>query len=517
MSKEDFARAEKLVRDERIENFKKVFAQMIATSDAAYDNSETSRVRRGRATLNYDSEEIRRIVNQGTVEEQTKLSEFFFATNGLYKRIILHYATFLTYSWILAPYCKGYGRYKISDKSVSRSYFDAADFCTTFQIDRKCALFAANILTKGAYYGLVIDNGNDVVILDLPNEYCRSRFKNHQDVDIIEFNLDFFKKIRDEDLRKEILNTYPKIIQKAYRKYALHNGPKWVFIPAEIGIYFCFFEEKPFFLDIIPLLNDLDAYKDLDKQRNIQALKRILVQEIPHDGMKLVFEPQEAEVMHQGVVNMLQNNTDIDVVTSYAKVNLLDMSSRDDEKTEITKVQDLIYASAGMSKELFFATTEAGINYSINNDLALVMILAQRFAHFFSVLLNYKFETKKIKFKLLILPISYYNSADYTSRARELASFGYSFLTPILSTGIDQTNLAALKALENDLLDLDEVLKPLQSSYTQSGKKAGESMDAVKETDYLGEEKDSNSEKDDSAREDNSSDDEQNTDKGGGE
>jgi hypothetical protein len=28
-----------------------------------------------------------------------------------------------------------------------------------------------------------------------------------------------------------------------------------------------------------------------------------------------------------------------------------------------------------MSKELFFATTEAGINYSINNDLALVMIL----------------------------------------------------------------------------------------------------------------------------------------------
>jgi hypothetical protein len=38
---------------------------------------------------------------------------------------------------------------------------------------------------------------------------------------------------------------------------------------------------------------------------------------------------------------------------------------------------------------------------------------------------------------MLILPLSYYNSADYTSRARELASFGYSFLTPILSTGLD--------------------------------------------------------------------------------
>lgn len=484
---------------------------MIATSEAAYEGDlSVGRRRSAKRTQVYTGEDIRRIVESGTIEEQLKLSEFFFATNGLYKRIILHYATFLTYSWILAPYCKGYGKYKISEKQVSKAYFDAADFCTTFQIDRKCALFARDILVKGAYYGLVIDNGEDVVLLDLPNEYCRSRFKNQQDVDIIEFNLDFFKQIRDEALRAEILKTYPKVIQKAYKKYALHNGPKWVFIPAELGVYFSFFEERPFFLDLIPLLHDLDAYKDIDRQRNIQALKRILVQEVPHDGMKLVFEPQEAEVMHQGVCNMLQNNTDVDVVTSYAKVNLLDMSSRDDEKTEVTKVQDLIYASAGMSKELFFATTEAGINYSINNDLALVMILAQRFAHFFSVLLNYKFETKKVKFKLLILPISYYNSADYTMRARELATLGYSFLTPILSTGIDQTNLAALKALENDLLDLDEVLKPLQSSYTQSGKKAGESMDEVKETDYNGDSKSSSeSEKDESPRKDKSEDSEE--------
>lgn len=37
-----------------------------------------------------------------------------------------------------------------------------------------------------------------------------------------------------------------------------------------------------------------------------------------------------------------------------------------------------------------------------------------------------------------------------------------------------------LKALENDLLDLDIILKPLQSSYTQSGKKAGEPIGDIK-------------------------------------
>lgn len=481
VDEEDYDKMQQKLRDQKITEFKKAFKEMIATSDAAYqgDNSFSSK---NIIARHYDKDEIYRIVSSGNAIEQANLSEFFFATNGLYKRIILHYATFLTYSWVLVPYVKGYGKLKISEPKVSKTYFDAADFCTTFQIDRKCALFARDIFVKGAYYGLVIESGDNVVILDLPFDYCRSRYKNEQDIDIIEFNLEFFKKIKDEELRDRILNSYPKVVQKAWRKYFYNNGPKWLFIPPELGIYFCFFEERPFFLDLIPLLVDLDDYKVLDKERNAQALKRILVQEVPHDGLKLVFEPQEAEMMHDGAINMLANNKDTDVITSYAKVSLLDMSSKDDEKTDITKVQDLIYSSAGMSKELFFATTEAGINYSVNNDLALVMILGQRFAHFFTVLLNYKFETKKIKFKLLILPISYYNSADYTSRARELASFGYSFLTPILSTGLDQTNLAALKALENDLLDLDEVLKPLQSSYTQSGKKAGEPMDEVKES-----------------------------------
>ena len=110
------------------------------------------------------------------------------------------------------------------------------------------------------------------------------------------------------------------------------------------------------------------------------------------------------------------------------------------------------------------------------------MILGQRFAHFFTELLNYKFEDNRVTFKLIILPLSYYNAADYTSRAKELAAFGYSFLTPITSTGLDQTNLANLKMLENDLLDLDEILKPLQSSYTQSGKAQGEPMGATKGT-----------------------------------
>lgn len=457
-----------LLKENRITSFKKAMKDMIATSKSAYSRSDSKSLKERRCS--YSKQEIKDIVNHGTAIEQAALSKYFFDTSGLYKRIILHYATFLSYSWILVPHLNN-KKDKITDKKNASAYYDASEFCSSFQIERKCAIFAKEILVKGAYYGLIHDTGDYVAIQDLPFNYCRSRYKNQQDVDIVEFNMKFFdEQIRDDALRKEILSTYPKVVQKGYYEYKHKKKNCWIFLPAEMGIYFCYFEEKPFFLDLLPLLDDLEDYKEIDKKRNLQSLKRILVQKVGVDGQKLIFEPEEAEEMHEGVLEMLQDNPDVDVVTTYNDIDLLDLSSDDDEKTEIDSVQDLIYEAAGISKELFCATTDAGLQYSLNNDLAMMMILGQRFAHFFSVILNYRFGNKKIKFKLLILPISYYNSETYTSKAKDLAAFGYSFLTPILSTGIDQTNLADLKDLENELLNLDEVLKPLQSAYTQSGK-----------------------------------------------
>ena len=104
---------------------------MVATSKAAYEKSD-SKFYRDRRNF-FDKSEIIRIVNEGNAIESAELSEFFFATNGLYKRIILHYATFLTYSWVLVPYPKNkYGKGDIQEKKTAATYYNAADFCTTF-------------------------------------------------------------------------------------------------------------------------------------------------------------------------------------------------------------------------------------------------------------------------------------------------------------------------------------------------------------------------------------------------
>lgn len=459
---------------------------MIATTKDALNNSNARETKSRNYLRNgYKRDEINRIISEGTAVEKAELSSYFFSVSGVYKRIILHYATFLTYSWLAIPHMKKHGE-KITEKKNSKVYFDAAEFCSVFGIERKCAHFAKHVLVNGGYYGIIHDNGSSVAIQDLPFEFCRSRFKNHQDVDIIEFDVRFFEKIREERLRKEIIQTYPKVVQKGWRDYRNKGEDPWIFLPPELGIYFTLFEETPFFLDLIPLIDDLEDYKQIDKERNMLSLKRIITQEVPHDGMNLVFEPDEAAEMHEGVLEMLANNPDCDTITSYAKIGLLDLSGDADDKTEVTDAQQLIYDSAGVSKELFSATTDAGLQLSLHNDLSMMMVLGNSFAHFFTVLLNNKFGTRKVSFELLILPVSFYNSDEYCARAKDMAAFGYSFLNPIASIGLNQTNLADLKTLENELLNLDEILKPLQSAYTQSGKTnaitAQASKDAEKTT-----------------------------------
>lgn len=454
--------------DSRITEFKKALKGMVAASKSSYTKSDSKSSRRAECSY-YTSEKINRIVQKGDPVERAKLSRYFFEINGLYRMFILHYATLLTYSWLVVPHPIN-PRDKIKDKKLSDAYMRAAKFCADFSIEEKFTHISLNVLLDGAYFGIIHYNQDGVVIQDLPYEYCRSRFKNHQDINIVEFNVKFFDTIRDIEYRKEILNTYPKVVQKGYYDYVHKGKNSWIFLPAEVGVYFSFLEDIPFFLGLIPLLDDFEDYKEIDKQRNLLALKKILVQKIGIDGMNLVFEPEEAEEMHEAAISMLSENKDLDTLTTYNDVKILDLSSEDDNKTELTTMQNLIYENAGISKELFCATTDSGLDASLKNDLAIMMILGRKYSKFFTYVINTKLSTKKVNFSFTILPISHYNAEDYSTRSKDLGAFGYSFLTPVLPMGINQTNLLDLKNLEIDLLKLDKALVPYQSAYTQSGK-----------------------------------------------
>ena len=453
-----------------LSTFKKSISNMIAISDTSY--SSDSSFKRVKDLVSYTKEEAKQIIDSGDSEELKELSTSFFYSSGFYRRFMLYYATMLKYTPIIIPHMVG-NQKSIADNKYSKKYYNALEFFNKLNFEKLCQNFTLKVLIEGAYYGMLRDYGGGVFgIQNLPFKYCRVRFKTPEDLDVVEFDLSYFDTIRDKDKRDQCLKSFPREVIKAYNSYKNKNNNKWCLLEPGTGIHFCLYEERPFMLNTIPAIIDFEEYKEIEKEKDTQELKKILVQKMPisSDG-ELVFDPEEVEEIHRGVVGMLKKNNDVDVLTSFGEVKLENMQdARSVITNNLEKIEKTIYSEAGTTKQVFAADGNLSLEKSIQNDLSLMMYLANSYGVWLSYIINQYFGDNKISFTAKILPVSFYNDDEYISKTLNLAQFGFSFLLPSLALGINQSEITDLKSLEIDLLKLNYKLVPLQSSYTQSGK-----------------------------------------------
>lgn len=456
-----------------LSSFAKAKEKMIATNETAYKglgsySSWRECIERYRP---YTTEEIANIIESGSLTEQQKLSRNYFYKDGYYKQIIIYYATLLKYAGLLIPNPSA-GK-NLSTSHIQKRYYSAMDFVERMNLPVVFTNCGLRALIDGCYYGVRISSGKDeFALIDLPAAYCCSRFKDSSGNDLIEFDLTYFDSITDEASKKAALAAYPKEVASAYKKF--HNGKlktKWFILPSEIGVCFPLFGGRPLFLSVIPRTIEYDEAVEAERERNADEVRKIIVQQIPHltDG-RLLFEPDEAEEMHAGAVGMLKGNKNLSVLTTYGDVQAITSKTAADNADEIlTKIEQNIYAQAGVSGQIFAATNNNGLDTSLKNDLALMMYLANKFSAFVSNLLNTLFSNSNITFKYTFLPISYYNQSEFVDSSFKLVGSGYSFLMPAIAMGLSQKDLSSVKDLENDVLKLDQKLRPLATAYTQSG------------------------------------------------
>ena len=455
-------------------SFKKITDNMIATNESAYSSKWSDKYNR-RRVKNYTKEEVQNIITSGSITQQKQLSRDYFYKDGFYKRIIVHYATLLKYMGILIPNPTN-GK-KLTTPFIKKRYYNAMNYIEIMNIVSFCENCALRALIDGSYYGIILKLDKETFsVLDLPGNYCVSNFKDSYGNDLIEFDVTYFDSIFDTENRKEALNAYPKIISDYYKKYK--NGKvksKWMLIPSEIGICFPFYDGKPFFLNTIPASIDYDEAVETERERDKEEIKKIIIQKIPHlNEGQLLFEPDEAEEMHRGAVGMMKGNKNVSVLTTYADVDsIVSKTSADSASNNLEKMMNNVYAQANTSSQFFSSKSNLTVEYSVKNNIAMMMQLAHKFEKFITNVINKNFSNANITFQYLMLPISYYNEKEFIDNSFKLANSGYSFLLPALALGISQSNLSNIKDLENDLLELDKKLIPLSSSFTQSNSSPG--------------------------------------------
>ena len=424
----------------------------------------------------FKKEEIINTINGAPLEPKIGLSRVFFEVSQIYKRLIIYYASLLNYDGILVPLTNEDKH--LSEVAVQKKYFQAIDYIDNLNLPNLFFDISLRVLRDGAYRGVITKlDKTGFTKLELPLAYTRVRFKHPTGEDILEFDVTYFNQFKnspDSNL-EAILRGYPDEIRKYYLAYSKgKKKSRWCMLLKTFTFSFSIGDTiTPMFLATIPAILDYDETVDVEKARDLEEIKKLLILKIPHVAAtgELVFDPPEAEVMHKGAVGMMKGNKNVSVLTTYADAEVANTKTASDNLGDnLKKMLRNIYAQSSTTSELFIPDSSQSVLTSIRKDISLMMVLARKYSIFVAAIINKLFKNTVVHFDYQILPTTIYTQSEYITDTFKLAQSGYSYMLPALAAGLSQRNFCSVKDLENEVLGLRDRLLPLQSAYTQSAK-----------------------------------------------
>lgn len=460
-----------LTIDELVEFKNKV--KKLATSDKAIQRNPSS----GNPVLFSDPslDRIKSILSGGDPVQMRDLSIYYTRFSGIYQKILLYYATLLCYNTLVIP---KYDVTKTQNNDLYiRKFTEACEFVDKLDLETTLPKISYCILRDGVYYGFLRQGENDdYSIQDLPIDYCRTRFKDLHSNNILEFNVEYFSKIFDKKLKEEQLNAFPPVITKYYNKFMKGKATeKWVEVYPDDGAIALYYQDfTPLFISSIQKIKELDEGVDREAKRDTNELTKLLIHKLPiSKDNNLIFTPQEAAVLQESIEDMLSDNDSIDVLTVFGDTKLestVDSTSATQSQDRLSKYKDLVYNDSGVSSILFNADGASTLNYSITKDTSLMYSFSKMYSQIIREFINLRFANSLISFDFDILPITLFNQEKTAASYLNFAQYGYSKFMAGVARGIKQTNLINLVNFENNILNMNDNMLPLRSSYTSSGK-----------------------------------------------
>ena len=398
-----------------------------------------------------------------------EISDYYYEVSGIYNRMCKYLAELYRYDWYVTPFINK--KDSVSENKVLSDFAKALDYLDDSQIKLMFEDIALEVVRRGAYYGCVVDYGKYFALQQLPKSYCRSRFKKGIKP-IVELNLKFFDVyFSDINQRLKMLKMFPVDVQKAYITYKegklkpLFPGDAagWCMLDVDMAVKFSIGNEDiPPLAGVIPSLIDLDAAQELDRKKTMQQLLKIIIQKLPRDkNGDLIFDVEEARDMHNSAVNMLKRAIGVDVLTTFADIDVADMEGKTATTATdaLERVERTVYNNAGISQNIFNADGNVAISNAILNDEATMRSLLYQFQALLNRVLE-RFGNNKYEFKVHMLETTVYNYKDMAKTYKEQTQMGYSKMLPQIALGHSQSEILASLYFENNYLHLEEIMIP---------------------------------------------------------
>ncbi len=420
----------------------------------------------------YKQTEIENALTNKDNKKLIEMSNYFYLTSGEYRRLIHSMSTIQTFQYVYAPI-----KSSKKPKKSENSYEAVTNYLINSNIEEVNTYITFSVSLNGMFCGVERNNDNLVVLQELPVQYCRSQF----DIDglhAIEFDFRYFDRIRNAKERMLMFERLPEEFLKLYNEYKAGKDSDtsadkhWRLLdPTTSRCHYLTSDKLPIFSSTFSEIVNLQEYKEIDKTRSKLDIYKILVQKIPLDKNtnEPVLEPEEANDLHKNAKNMLGSDQLVDVLTTPAEVESVDISNKTDKTRDVVEgARTNMFSAMGTSQLLFNSgTTSIGLTESIKNDESLIIPLIREYEKYY----NYRLKAirkSSVNFFVKDLGITIYNYKEKIGIYKEQATLGGAKLPYFVSTGMKQHEVISMITYEDDI-GLMDMLKPLQTSYTQSG------------------------------------------------
>ena len=432
---------------------------------------------------NMTKENIQRAIATGNIKFMREASEFYYKISGIYARLVKHLANLYRYDWIITPFCMSD---KVSPDKIIDGFNKSSYYLGEFGVKEFFGEVAQKVLRRGCYYGYIIRENDTAQVQELLPEYCRVRYSIHGRP-AVEFNMKFFDdEYKDVDYRLRVLKMFPKDFQRGYIAYKEgkltpdYQGDTagWYLLDPECTFKFSLNDQDyPAMISVIPHIIDLDAAQELDRKRMAQKLLKIIIQKMPLDkNGELIFDVDEAQELHNNAVKMLGKAIGIDVLTTFADVEVADMADTQAAASidELEKVERTVYNESGTAQNLFNTDGNIALEKSILDDEANLYGLILQFESFLNYLIKpFNKNPKKLYYKVNILPTTVYNYKDMSKLYKDQSAAGGSKLLASVALGQSQQQVIATARFENEILDISDIFSSKQAKEEQKAKIAG--------------------------------------------
>lgn len=370
-----------------------------------------------------------------------------------------------------------------NDSKKEKDFIKMCEYYDTLNIKSTCVDILKNVCKYGIYYGVEVEGTYSNFYKRLEPNLCKIIGVSERGYEIA-FDMSYFN---NNEFVLE--NGYPKIFQSLYNDYkagkktleGLKLEAKWQPLPIETTFVVKWDTTNldysiPPYLNIYAKLYLLDEYEALNLAKTTAENYTLIGLKIPRNEDGKVDSYSVSNDMIDMTTFMLDQSLPdyMGYFTTPTDIEVVKGSSASDKSIDnVDRATKTMWNSLGLSEAMFGVenNTEGTLSYSIKADeQQLFSVYRQIERHY-----DYKFKEEfKNMFKFVLLDTTWFNINELFQRYMSSAQFSVpvAIIIPLL-LGFDITDINDLPLYQDEIFNIYETWRALESSYTNTGDEGG--------------------------------------------